>query len=801
MAGGLFPGWSDVIPRISVFSLALLLASAPSLCAQKAPELGYVFPAGGKAGTTIEVRLGGYDWTPDMELFVHDKRVKLQPTGPPGPLLIPPPPYWFGAKGRIAALPLPREMLARLVLPADVPAGPISWQAANANGGTSAGVFFVGDGTEIVEDESRTGPQRLPRLPVTVSGRLLKNEEVDAFRFTASRDGPVTCDLMARRLGAKFLPLLTIRDRSGQVLVDAAGTSGRDLCLTFRAQANEAYVVTIHDLDFGGDRSFVYRLTLTETPRVLGARPAAGRRGETREVEFVGIGVGTGQAKLETVRRRVTFPTKGDTFSYRLETPFGIAPPLEMPVSDWPEITEAKLTSGPVGITGVLDRQEAVGRHTFRWKKGEVWSLTVDARRIGSPLDVQLAVLAPDGRELARNEDLPETTDAGLDFAAPTDGDYQVVVSDAAGKSGSAAALYRLVARHPVPDFTLNLLAQRLSIPLGGKADLAVKAVRSGGFQEPIALEVRGLPEGVRAPENLTIPAGKSDVTISLEAAKNAPAAAGLVTVVGTATIAGKAFSRVAWAPAAANRAPRGPEDNRVPAVLVVTTLKPLFKGRPVDQDTGRKVPRGSTFPAEVLVERLDGFQGPIVLQMASRQSYQVQGITGGDVLVPPGVTKTIYPCYMPEWLETIRTSRMGMIGVAKVADSTGRVRYQVNEITGFITMTMEGALLRVSALQQELTVPAGRPFDVPLKISRQAKLPEPVRLELRLPDELAGKVHMEPLLVPMGKEQISVRIVPASGLIGLHVFSIRGTALQEGKYPAISEVRVAVEFLPGGTD
>src|SRR6516164_1325825 len=142
------------------FSLAGFLF--PSLAqAQKAPEAGYVFPPGGKAGTTVEVHLGGYDWTPDMEYVVHDKRVKLITTGPAGPILIPPPPYWFGAKGRIVALPLPREVPAKFVIPADIPPGPIYWQAANANGGTSAGVFIVGTGPEVVEDENRKGPQLL----------------------------------------------------------------------------------------------------------------------------------------------------------------------------------------------------------------------------------------------------------------------------------------------------------------------------------------------------------------------------------------------------------------------------------------------------------------------------------------------------------------------------------------------------------------------------------------------------------------------------------------------------------------
>src|SRR5947199_5445775 len=109
--------------RAQAFSLAVLLTLVLPAPAQKAPEAGYVFPPGGKAGTTVEVRLGGYDWTPDMGLFVHDRRVQLTPAGPPGPILIPPPPYWFGAKGRISALPLPREGSVTVIIPSDVPHG------------------------------------------------------------------------------------------------------------------------------------------------------------------------------------------------------------------------------------------------------------------------------------------------------------------------------------------------------------------------------------------------------------------------------------------------------------------------------------------------------------------------------------------------------------------------------------------------------------------------------------------------------------------------------------------------------
>jgi hypothetical protein len=788
----------------TAFVLIFLLGSRAQ--AQKSPEAGYVFPAGGKAGTTIDVKLGGYDWTPDMEFIVHDKRVQLAATGTPGPILIPLPPYWFGAKGRIVALPLPREVSAKLTIPADMPPGPLYWQAANANGVSEARLFVVGNGPEVVEEENRKGPQLLPSLPMTVSGRLMKNEEVDRYRFVAARDGPITCELMARRLGSKFVGILQVHDAAGKLIKDALGTIAADPALTFVAKGGVEYVVSLNDIDFAGDRSFVYRLRVTPGPRVVGAIPAAGMRGETRDVEFI---MDNGAA-LESIKAKVAFPAAGERFEYR---PMNAATAFPLLLSDHAEVVPSTAKyAGPIGITSVLDQPDAEHRHAFDWKKGDVWSIALEARRIGSPLDVAVAIVGPDGKELARNDDLPGTTDAGLEFKVPVDGTYQIVVSDMAGKSGSRAAIYRLAVRQPTPDFAVQLAVDRLSVPIGGQANLSVSAVRTGGFKGPIALAIKGLPPGVTAPPNLVIPANQPAFVIPLQGAKDAGTLVGIVAVEGTVDFApsGVGFlgrhafppkpvlvTRTASAKTNVNLTPRGPNDGRVPYLTVATTLKPRFKGQPVDQDTGRKVYRGSTFPADVILERLEGYQGEITLQMAATQSYQVQGITGGEVVVPPGATKAIYPVFMPEWLETTRTSRCGMIAVAKVADPKGKVRWVCNSMTGFITMTLEGALLKVSAEEPDMTVAAGQPFNVRLKVARLTKLNAPATLELVVPDELAGKLKAGKMMVGLKQEQAAMRVTPASELRGLHTFAIRATALQDGKWLAVSEAAVTVEFAP----
>ena len=782
-------------------ALGLMLASPSPAHAQKktaplkAPEPGYVYPSGGKAGSTVDVHLGGYDWTPDLQFFVLDSRAALQTTGEPGPVMVPPPPYWFGAKSTLPALPLPREQPAKLTLPADLPPGPVRWAVAGASGaGIKTGIFWVGTEPEVAEERAAKVPQRLSALPVTVNGRLAKIEEVDRYRFAIAKDGPVTLDVFARRLGVNMNAALAVRDARGRVVADAVDTDGHDLAVTFWATAGTEYTVGLHDLDFRGDRSFVYRLALTPGPRVVATIPAAGKRGETRDVEFVGFGLATGKPKLESVTRKVTFPAdpKRGSLAYRLETPFGMAPPFDVPLGGMPE-TVATAKAGPLAlpaaVTGVLD-QAPEARFTYVGKKGDVWNLAAEARRFGSPLDLSLAVVDATGKELVRNDDLPGTTDAGLAFTLPADGAFTVVVSDLSGKAGTRAAVYRLTVAKAAPDFALTTVA-RLNVPLGGTADLVVKANRKGGMKEPITLTLTGLPEGVAASPNLVIPATAAELKITLAGTETAPAVATLVTVTGTAG----GVTRPALAPIPGHLAARSLDEEQTASVLLATTLVPRLKLVAVEADGGRKVHRGSTHPAEVTLERINDFKGEVSLQMSAAQSYQRQGITGPDVVVPADAVRAFYPCFMPEWLETTRTSRMELIGVVKVPDAKGKTRYLVTPMSGRITMSIEGSILRVAA-PRELTIKPGETAEIPVAVLQSAKLAVPVRLELKLPEELAGMFKADAVTVAPGQTTAVFKITRAKDarFDGEAAVTIRGTALQDGRYAVVSEAGVTVE-------
>ena len=769
------------------FALALILLAASSASAQLAPEIGYIYPSGGRAGTTVDVVLGGYDWTPDMQLFVHDPRIKLEIVGPSSGVLVPEPPHWFGFKARGYAWPLPREFTARLTIPADVPPGLVRWQVANANGASPVESFQVGIAPEIIEDSKRKTAQILPALPVTVAGQIRRIEEIDRYQFKVPKAGPVTIQLVARQLNSPLHAMVKVRDGEGRVVLDAADSEGRDLTLTMIAQADVPYELSLHDLDFAGDRSYVYRLTLTAGPHVRAAYVAAGTRGKTHPVEFVGIGLATGADKLESILRDVTFPAAPDvnSFPYVLETPFGPALPFTLGVSDLNEDVQPPSKESPLAVpggrTGFIDTRFGSDQHLVTLKKGETWRIAAQARAIGSPLDLELTILGADNKQLATTDDVPGTIDPELLFAVPADGMYRIVVTDRSGKSGSKAANYRLSVEPPRDDVTLTMPAI-LSIPLGTPGKLAIKAVRTGGFKGPIPLAFDRLPVGVTAPADLVIPADKTDLTIDLTCAADAPTNAALCRLTATPKIGEQTVTRA------------------VGTILLATTMKPRIKLTPEGLDDVRKVHRGSTFLAPVLIERLEGYTGPITLEMTSKQQRHRQGLASDEFVVPPEALRVEYPIFVPEWMETTKTSRMIVNGSVKVADPKGNVRTLLQRQELRIGILPEGALMKLSHTAGELTVAPGTEIRIPLALSRAAEFRAPVTVELIADESQTGLVAAVPItLTPeQGGGELVVRLASDARLNGEQSITIRAMGLKDGRWPVIAETTVLVTVRPG---
>ena len=773
--------------KIGVLVFVCLIGAISRVEAQLAPEIGYVHPAGIQSGTSVEVTLGGYDWTPDMQIFSFDPRVKIELLGSPSPVLISEPPYWFGAKARGYAWPLPREFRARITVPSDVPNGFIRWQVANANGVSPTGVIHVGKIPEVIEQKisDRTGPQQLPRLPIAVSGQIRRIEEIDRYRIHSEQTGPVSIELIARQLMSSSNPMalygvLKVQDESGRVLVDVTESEGHDLTVTFAAEANHDYVISLHDLDFAGDRSYVYRLLITPGPGLLAAYPSAGKRGETRAVEFVGIGVASGSQKIESVTREITFPDDQniDSFDYMLETPFGKAKSFLFGLSNFAEHVELadEIMVLPAAVTSAMDVQFGSKTHSATMKKGDVWLISARSRTTSLPLDLDLSLLAPDGKELGSVDDVPGSTDPELTFTVPEDGIYRIVVTDRSGHSGNRTASYRLSIERPQDDFKVTI-PDLLSVLLGASTKVPIAVIRRGGFQGPINLEIKGLPVGITVPPNLVIPENKNELAVDFSCAADATVSASLTKLTASATINGSMVTRP------------------VKTLVVAAIMKPKFKLTPEGLDDVSKVCRGSTHLFPLLIERLDGFDGEIILEMTAKQQRHRQGLAGDEFIIEPSAKRIEYPIFVPEWMETTKTSRMILNGAIRIADSKGTIRTLLQRMEMRFGILPEGAMMKVTHRSGEYHPVIGKGLRIPLTVSRVPEFQEPVRLELVPTEEQKDSISAEPILLPAGESEaaIEVHIGNNHQTEGEQKLLIRATAYRNGKWLVKSETTVAV--------
>jgi len=767
---------------------------ATGVRAQLPPSIGYLHPGGGNPGTTIELTIGGYDWTPDMELFVHEPGVRLELLGPPGPVLIPDPPYWFGKKARRSPFPLPREFPARLSIPPGTRPGIVRWQAANANGATATGRLVISDLPQVLETPGSDEPQDLPSLPVVVAGRIERIEEIDRYRFIAERSGLVTCECLSRGLGTQLNGVIRVSDESGRVVAEAVDSAGRDLWLTFPVEAGRSYVVAIHDLDYRGDRSFVYRLGLRPGPRVVAAVPARGRRGETVQVEFIGYGLASEGPDLESVRRDVTFPADESPadFVYKLETPTGEHVSFRLGLSSHRELTRVTAHPSttataiepdapavkelPLGITGVIDERYGEHRYRINGLGGEYWRMKAEATAIGSSLDLAIAVQDETGKELAQADDVAGGLDAELLFAVPADGVYEIVVSDSSSGGGRLDAVYRLGVEPIGPGYRLSL-PESFAVPIGGKAGLAVQVERFGGFQGAIELKFDGLPDGVVAPADAHIPEKQVKGTIEMTADAAAAAAAAVVTLRGKAELQEETEAEVQES------------SDPIARMLLATTLSPPLEVDAEGQDDVTKWPRGTTFPGPVLIRRNEDFDGPVKLEMTSRQGRHRMGIKGPEVVVPPGVDRYLYPVHLPEWLETTRTSRMVVNGVIEVPDPQGNLRFVVVRQKTRMGFLPTGAMLALAADDPIITIQPGQEFAAAVTIDRAVALPGLLRLEL----EPAAGFEAEPRMLEPGQTDVPMRIRADPVAAGEYVLTLRATAWQGADFPVIARTELTV--------
>lgn len=113
--------------------------------------------------------------------------------------------------------------------------------------------------------------------------------------------------------------------------------------------------------------------------------------------------------------------------------------------------------------------------------------------------------------------------DSRLTFTAPADGRFVVRVTDTRGWGGERF-VYSLAIREPKPDFSVKLAGMNPTVMPGASVGFSFRADRQDNFDDPIQIDITGVPAGYWATSPLIIEAGHDLISGSLHAMPDAKA-------------------------------------------------------------------------------------------------------------------------------------------------------------------------------------------------------------------------------------------------------------------------------------
>ncbi|HYT91864.1 MAG TPA: PPC domain-containing protein [Gemmataceae bacterium] len=480
-------------------------------------------------------------------------------------------------------------------VPADPAAGTV-WVAPKGASGLHGWpvALAVSDLDELVEQEPNNDPAKANRIPVPggITGRFEQSDDVDYYLFNAKKGQKLLIEAQTLELYSPTLVYMVVRN--AQTKAELAKTNPQalpplDQRIDFTAPADGDYLLEVQHLNFVGGPSEAYRVTVTPSVPGFDLSLAIERYDTTPG--------GVLSLPLLVTRRGYTGPiavsVKGPPgFSGEVTVPAGQPAKPGQPGATLVVKVGRELQPGPflISLEGKATEKgvPAVELANLRTiVSGSLGGLPFPPRHLntqialavkerppfaltakfdppqavpGSPVTVTISVT----RDADFAEEIALLPPTGLPPGVPAPalkpipkGQNEVklalnltpktplgkfdVTFNGKGKRGTkeyvvSSAPAVLVVGAP---FALTVEPAKASLPAGGKAKLKIVANRQGGYQGPIAVELRNLPAGVLATKAV-IAMGQNMVEVELTAAANAAIASRQdVNVLGTATAAG----------------------------------------------------------------------------------------------------------------------------------------------------------------------------------------------------------------------------------------------------------------------
>lgn len=516
------------------FLTAFLLA--PFLSAQ---HIGYMIPAGGQPGTTVEVLIGG-------QQFWSIKNVRISGTGVSVESVTPVPgiPNIGGKQWKFVTGWMRNIVTGKKEIPPKPPQEEIDkdWRKHK--------YFDIIDQLSPLQFHLLAVHLFVPRNPLQMSpainSNLIVKLKIDAdakpgirylrlvrSNFQASNPLPFYVDPLPV-VREPFLPIPPQKRRKYEFTLPAVINGqimpGETDIWHFKAQKGEKLVFHAFArsmIPFMGDCVPGYFQCLLDLRDSRGSRVAfADDNGFDPDPVLCCTIPEDGEYALHVrdslYRGRADFVYR--IRAYRGDPPeFKIQPPdLKLPLKKNAASAKPVKVDFPVLIQGCIAKPGQQDSFVIHAQKDQAIVGEVFARRQGSRLDSRLTVFGPDGKKVAFNDDYKrflagpvlQHTDSYLCFRAPQTGDYTFVIADTAG-NGSTKHCYFLRIDQPRPSFNLYVAPSYKMIAPNYANPLKIHVEPLDGFDQDIHLRVKA-PNGYVISGSNIIPAGVRDTVIAV---------------------------------------------------------------------------------------------------------------------------------------------------------------------------------------------------------------------------------------------------------------------------------------------
>lgn len=677
-----------------MLTMGLMLAGMLTAQRTTPPTIARVSPQGVARGITLEMQIEGFNLAKASAIYFSEKgvtgkilRIKDLPDQAEVRL---------GSNGGVSTIdlgPIPprNQVTVEIDVSPEAKVGAVNFRLLTPLGTSPMETFLVEPFYGEVNDaEPNDSVENAPEvyLPAIFAGAISRNGDIDTYKIKARAGQQLVFENGAVMLGSTLQPIVKIL-RQDQSVVATFGEDGPDSVRQFahRFDREGIYYLQITDFQQSGRGSHTYRLKAGDFAAVTSVYPLGLEKGKAGTVTLEGFNLAETKLAVQGT------PDARDPFATMVR-PAKTFADVRLELGSHPESEANGKISIPSTVNGKL---EEAARFRFAARKGEALVFEVMARRAGSDVDSLLEVFDATGKPIERGVVRPvwETTTTLRDHDSATRGirinswnamkvgDYVLV--------GSEVLKISAIPKTPDDDMIFESFnGQRLTY-----FDTTAEAH---------AIEKSLYKAQVHPAKTQFTPNGLPLVRLYYRNDDGGPGYSKDSLLHFTAPADGE-YQLVL-------RDVRGKLAAVQPYRLTARRPEPDFRLSMTPRNPA--VPVGGAVPVTVQAFRMDGFDGPIGLNVEGLPP----GITATAALIPPGqVFATIL--LKSDGRAVSGAPRIEIAGRAVTPSGMQLMRHANPEDNMKLLSSMPKADITVSALTKVVEVEAGSTAEVSLKISR----------------------------------------------------------------------------------